>query len=214
MAVSGYVKIRKDLPAWLFDDPVKLRWYVDLMMLSCDKEKGGIKKMQVNMTMHTLAKRWGVSVPLVSRYLRALDQADLVILLKQEKYGSLQKALQEPLRIFVRDFSELREVALQKALQESLQVKKKSCSKMEGSERYVKFIGFLEKKAPYCYKNMTLPTEVEFYAMIEKYGAKTVAEICEQIENRKDLRKTYTNLYRTLLNWLDNEMKRRNGTTV
>lgn len=82
------------------------------------------------------------------------------------------------------------------------------------SERYDKFLKFLKKKTPYCYEHMKLPTEVEFYKLIDKYDPAMVAEIAEQIENRKDLRKTYTNLYRTLLNWLDNEMKRRNGAVI
>lgn len=36
-----------------------------------------------------------------------------------------------------------------------------------------------------------------------------IADTCLQIENRKDLRKKYINLYMTLLNWLK---RKENGT--
>ena len=210
----GFVRLRKDLPGWLLDDATKLKWYIDLLMLSAERDKGGIRKGQVTRTMHSLAKKWGVSVPLVSRFLKALDQQDLIILVKSDSQQMLQKALQQPLQIFVRDFNELRENALQKALQQPLQRESRKDDNFEGSERYVKFIKYLEVNTPYCYKNMTLPTEVEFYTLVEQYGARMVADIVKQIENRKDLRKTYTNLYMTMTNWLKNEMKRNNGTAI
>lgn len=45
-------------------------------------------------------------------------------------------------------------------------------------------------------------TEAELGKLKQQYGAELIAETCSDIENRIDLRKRYTNLYRTLLNWL------------
>ena len=73
---------------------------------------------------------------------------------------------------------------------------------------YLKFNDWLRRKAPFCSnpKNFSSQiTESEFLKLKEKYTGKQIADIIEQIENRKDLRKRYTNLYRTVLNWAKKE---------
>lgn len=73
---------------------------------------------------------------------------------------------------------------------------------------FIKFNDWLKRKAPFCSnpKNFsTQITETEFLKLKEKYTGKQMADIIEQIENRKDLRKRYTNLYRTVLNWAKKE---------
>lgn len=73
---------------------------------------------------------------------------------------------------------------------------------------YLKFNDWLKRKAPFCSnpKNFSSQiTEAEFLKLKKKYTGKQIAEIIEQIENRKDLRKRYTNLYRTVLNWAKRE---------
>lgn len=73
---------------------------------------------------------------------------------------------------------------------------------------YLKFNDWLRRKAPFCSnpKNFSSQiTESEFLKLKEKYTGKQIADIIEQIENRKDLRKRYTNLYRTVLNWAKRE---------
>ena len=73
---------------------------------------------------------------------------------------------------------------------------------------YLKFNDWLKRKAPFCSnpKNFSSQiTESEFLKLKEKYTGKQIADIIEQIENRKDLRKRYTNLYRTVLNWAKRE---------
>lgn len=76
------------------------------------------------------------------------------------------------------------------------------------SPDYSKFLDWMKRNAPYCNnpKNFSHQiTEEEFYRLKEKYSGKELADIIEQIENRKDLRKRYTNLYRTVLNWIKRE---------
>ena len=61
-----------------------------------------------------------------------------------------------------------------------------------------------EKNTPYIYANIRPLTQKEFECLVEKYDSKQICDTFLQIENRKDLRKNYTNPYRTLLNWLKN----------
>lgn len=70
---------------------------------------------------------------------------------------------------------------------------------------YLKFQEWLVENAPYCYGKMKPLRESEFLKLKEKYGGVKIAEVISQIENRKDLRKRYTNLYRTILNWSKND---------
>ena len=79
----------------------------------------------------------------------------------------------------------------------------KASSSASSNPDFLKFNDWLKRNAPYCSnaKNFSSQiTEAEFLKLKEKYTGKQIADIIEQIENRKDLRKRYTNLYRTVLN--------------
>lgn len=76
------------------------------------------------------------------------------------------------------------------------------------SEQSKNFDAWLTDKCPYIAKHYTLPTDTELAKLVDQFGANMVADVCEQIENRADLRKKYTNLYRTLLNWLKRESEK------
>ena len=121
--MAGWVKIRRNMPDWLWGSETKLKWYIDLLLMASVKDTERVMRLQVDMTMRQLAKRWGVSVTRISRFLKALDAEDMIILCEEEEtlQKPLQRALQKPLQIIVRDFSELRNTALQRALQKPLQ---------------------------------------------------------------------------------------------
>ena len=81
----------------------------------------------------------------------------------------------------------------------------------ERSEKLQALDKWMEQKTPYLYQNIRLLTQAEFNALCEKYTSAQICDTLQQIENRKDLRKKYTNLYRTLLNWLKNGTGTSNG---
>lgn len=73
---------------------------------------------------------------------------------------------------------------------------KDRCEKLRSLDKW------MEKHTPYLYANIRPLTQAEFNCLVEKYNSTQICDTLSQIENRKDLRKNYTNLYRTLLNWL------------
>ena len=73
---------------------------------------------------------------------------------------------------------------------------KDRCEKLRSLDKW------MEKHTPYIYANIRPLTQAEFNCLVEKYNSTQICDTLSQIENRKDLRKNYTNLYRTLLNWL------------
>lgn len=81
----------------------------------------------------------------------------------------------------------------------------------ERSEKLLSLDNWMEQKTPYLYQNIRLLNQKEFEALYEKYTSAQICDTLQQIENRKDLRKNYTNLYRTLLNWLKNGFGTSNG---
>ena len=65
-----------------------------------------------------------------------------------------------------------------------------------------RFEAWLSEHCPYIRKHYKMMTEAELGKLKQQYGAELIAETCSDIENRIDLRKRYSHLYRTLLNWL------------
>lgn len=65
-----------------------------------------------------------------------------------------------------------------------------------------RFEAWLSEHCPYIRQHYKMMTEAELGKLKHQYGAELIAETCSDIENRIDLRKRYSHLYRTLLNWL------------
>lgn len=76
--------------------------------------------------------------------------------------------------------------------------------KTSENESYLKFLDWIEKAAPYVAHNITPLSEIEFEKLKAAYDSKAIMVNILNIENRKDLRKKYSSLYRTLLNWCKN----------
>lgn len=79
-----------------------------------------------------------------------------------------------------------------------------------------RFEAWLSEHCPYIRQHYKMMTEAELGKLKQQYGAELIAETCSDIENRIDLRKRYSHLYRTLLNWLKkrNENNRTNHPTT
>ena len=93
-------------------------------------------------------------------------------------------------------------------IKESPNGDKKEVPSSSANPDFLKFNDWLKRNAPYCSnpKNFSYQiTESEFLRLKKKYTSKQIADVIEQLENRKDLRKRYTNLYRTVLNWAKRE---------
>lgn len=88
-----------------------------------------------------------------------------------------------------------------------------TCNSCAPTSAYEVFRGWLEKNCPYVFRNIPIMSEVEFQKLKERFGAEAMAEVLQNIENRKDKRKLYANMYRTMLNWLKRNEDDRKTTT-
>ena len=81
------------------------------------------------------------------------------------------------------------------------------------NEDYIKFRKWMKENCPFCdnpkHMKSSVITEDEFHKLKEKYSSSEIANIILEIENRKDLRKNYCNLYTTAQRWLGREYNTR-----
>lgn len=78
-----------------------------------------------------------------------------------------------------------------------------------------RFSAWLSQECPYIAAHLKPLTDVELDKLKKQFSTEDIMRVCHEIENRKDLRKRYTNLYRTLLNWLNrNENNRTTHPTT
>lgn len=66
---------------------------------------------------------------------------------------------------------------------------------------YWRFLAWIRESAPYVASHLMPLTEAQFESLKARYGADPLGDMILRIENRKDLRSRYTNLYRTLNSW-------------
>ena len=87
-------------------------------------------------------------------------------------------------------------------------VSKKEKEVESKNEDYIKFRKWMKENCPFCDnpKNFASSriSEKEFEELKSNFTGLEIASVILEIENRKDLRKKYCNLYRTTLNWLKN----------
>ena len=78
---------------------------------------------------------------------------------------------------------------------------------------YEAFRVWLKENCPYVFRNIPIMSEVEFQKLKEQFGSEAMVETFLNLENRKDKRKQYANMYRTMLNWLKRNENDRKATT-
>ena len=71
---------------------------------------------------------------------------------------------------------------------------------------FEKFEHWIKENATYCSnsKHLKQLSEQEFLTLKEKFTSQQIIDAILDLENRKDLRGKYSNLYRTLNNWIKN----------
>ena len=100
--MAGWVKIHRSIQDhWIWEDPVKLKWWLDLIMMANHQEN----KILINGELvtieagerHTsedkLSARWGVSRNTVRKFLALLEKDGMISLKKSRQSGTTYKVL-------------------------------------------------------------------------------------------------------------------------
>lgn len=92
----------------------------------------------------------------------------------------------------------------------AFQEETESCNGVH-SPRYINFRKWLTRECPFIIEHFeTYITDAQFFHLIEMCGdqGQMLCETIKKINNRKDLRKKYSDLYTTCYNWIKNEQNK------
>ena len=96
---EGWIKLYRNIQEhWIWQDPQKLKWWLDILLLANHKENKfllGNELMEVERGEHhtselKLAERWGVSKTTVRKFLKLLESEQMIELKKSKKGTTLK----------------------------------------------------------------------------------------------------------------------------
>ena len=87
MRMAGWIKISRDIQShWIYQDPQKLKWWLDLLLLANFEDKDVVikfkvfrcKRGQLLYSLKTLSQRWNVSKTVVNNFLEMLRKQNMI----------------------------------------------------------------------------------------------------------------------------------------
>lgn len=227
--MDGWIKVyRKIRENWIWQDPVKFRWWVDMLLEvnhASSKVPIGfeIYECGVGQSVRSLqgwANRWGVSKDTVRNFFTMLQKDGMIS----------NESLKKTTRITICNYStyqvELHDkqtVSKRKANAKQTQSdpnkknknkensmyarKKKILEYIPQTEEETRTQNWLNEKYPRV-QSLELPLIApELLSKVKEYGKDKVVAILSEMENKKDLFSKYIDAGRTLENWLSREKK-------
>ncbi len=228
---NGWIKLHRkifDNPMYFSEPFTRMQAWIDLLLLANHSgqyfyirgNRIDVKRGEVAHSMESLAQRWKWSRGKVLRYISQLENSQMIV---QQKNHVITKLSITNYNTYQSDGTTDSTTDGQQTVQQTDTNKNDKNDKNENKERetraqqpkstnpdYIKFNNWIQKKAPYCSNPRNFPhqiTEEEFIKLKKKYSGQQIADIVEKIENRKDLRKRYSNLYLTVNNWIKKEIE-------
>lgn len=96
--MNGWIKLhRKIMNNWIWEDPVKLKWWIDLLLMcnhdyrqfNFGMEVIECKSGQLVTSLQSLSARWKVSRDTVRHFLNLAEKAHMISLKKRTKYTQI-----------------------------------------------------------------------------------------------------------------------------
>lgn len=226
---NGWIKLHRkifDNPMYFSEPFTRMQAWIDLLLLANHSgqyfyirgNRIDVKRGEVAHSMESLAQRWKWSRGKVLRYISHLENSQMIV---QQKNHVITKLSITNYNTYQSDGTTDSTTDGQQTVQQTDTNKNDKNEKNENKERetrtqqpkstnpdYIKFNNWIQEKAPYCSNPRNFPhqiTEEEFIKLKKKYSGQQIADIVEKIENRKDLRRRYSNLYLTVNNWIKKE---------
>lgn len=215
----GWIKLdRKIQDNWIWQDPIKLKWWLDVLLTANHSDATvnigyqllECKRGQSILSLKSWGQRWNVSKDTVRNFFNLLEKDHMIT----------HENLTKTTRITVCNYevyqSDLHvEQTLDRRLTDVEQTQahpnKKNKKNKNEKEEYMntdsdfyKFNSRLKTDCKNVCKLSNQITEDQFTKLMQTYTKIQIWEIMEQMENKKDLTKKYTSVYRTALNWLKN----------
>ncbi|MCD7936905.1 MAG: hypothetical protein LUG98_08605 [Tannerellaceae bacterium] len=172
-----------------------------------------IKRGEIPVSARFLSECWGWSRSKTNHFLIKLHEQNMIkkrtdsetkqTIIKLSKYD-----LYNPANTDVEDSGETTKRQQKDNINKENKEKRESEHTHAHTPEYEKFLTWMQENTPYCAnpEHFKQPmTEEKFLRLKQKYTGTQIADILLRIENRKDLRKRYNDLYLTIVNWLKKE---------
>lgn len=230
MSDNGWIKTYRKLSEWeWYKDSHMVHLFINLIIMANHEDKKWrgitIKRGMLVTSRKILSDQTGISQQSIRTCLERLkstseitiqstNRNSIITILNYDIYQSEKKDTNQRNNQQKRQQSTSNQPSIKQECKEykekeSTNVDKKE-SELSSREHpdFIKFNLWLKKHAPFCANPKNFEKQISeesFFKLKEKYNGEQIANIIGQIENRKDLRKRYTDLYRTVSNWAKKE---------
>ena len=226
--MAGWIKISRDIVNhWVWANESWRAWWLDLLMLAAWEDKDvmyegeriHLSRGQIYASISFYAKRWNTNNTAVYRFFKHLEDDDMIT----RADCSLKKEMKKEVKKLTICNYETYQGGVKKVVKKVVKKEKEEIPtppeaqkkgddherKNEESERYAKFRSWVSTNAPWCYNNLKMITEVQFYILMKTYTPQEVSETILELENYCK-RDKYKDLYLTVRQWL----RKRDGTAI
>jgi hypothetical protein len=213
----GWIKVHREIRAhWIWDDPVKLKWWLDILLevnhsgkkVSIGYKVFDCERGQCVISLKNWGKRWKVSKSVVKNFFRMLESDGMIRNANETvttrltvcNYDSYQQNEN------ANDTHSIRiENASRTQQSTTKNVKKEKKEKKEVKEVH-KLVLFIETNYPKVSK-LDSPTSEQCEKLKELYSEHLIIDVLDAMENFKELNKKYTSCYLTVNNWCKKRME-------
>jgi hypothetical protein len=221
---TGYIAIYRSLRNhWIWDDPVKLKWWLDILLevnhaprdipvkyelIACDRGQS-VKSLE------TWSKRWRVDKSTVNRFLKLL-QKDKMILLENLKITT---------RITVCNYDTYNNIRNTKETQKKRHATQSETARNTNNndnndnndnnvlaapekERYDNFNKWLKENAGRVTQMQNQITGKQFLNLFATYPREVITDTLIKMHNHKPLLSKNVDAYLTVINWINRDAKK------
>lgn len=233
----GYISLHRAIRNhWIWKDPIKLRCWIDILMEcnhSSQKVNFGYEMLECDRgqslnSLLTWSKRWGMELSTARRFLKMLENENMICLenvkkttrltvCKYDTYnssGNVKETRKKPERI-QSEFQHNTNNNVNNNVHKNVSIGATAPPTPTDQELVFKnFQDWIFKWAPEVGK-MTKPFTMQEMLLVKKQLSKDeLAELLLAMQNKKDLNKKYSSAYLTVLSWHRLELKRGNKAPV
>ncbi|HBG40224.1 MAG TPA: hypothetical protein DDW85_02270 [Porphyromonadaceae bacterium] len=226
--MNGWIKTYRKLSEWeWYKDSHMVHLFIHLLIMANHEDKKWrgltLKRGQLVTSRNILSAQTGISDRSIRTCLERLKSTNeltiqssnknsIITICNYDNYQSREDMSDQQNDQQTRQQATIKRPTIKQELKEDKKKRKESTTTVvdekSASPDFLKFNLWLAKNAPYCANPKNFEKQISeenFFRLKEKYNGEQIAFIIGQIENRKDLRKRYTDLYRTVLNWAKKE---------
>ena len=226
MCMAGWIKISRDIQShWIYQDPQKLKWWLDLLLLANFEDKDVVikfkvfrcKRGQLLYSLKTLSQRWNVSKTVVNNFLEMLRKQNMIetenetvstriTICNYETYQRNENANETQTKR-KRNANETQQSTTKeyKEIKELKNNIKKNIYDEKIVNEFERFNSWIDSTIPDLRKIKKQITIDEYVRIRDKFNGEQIRNMLTAIANYRDSDKKYLSVNLTFLKWAKKE---------